>query len=274
MWKWKTAACLSVSVLAFLSSACWRSTELSLDGPDDTGADVDSDADADTDTDSETTSCGNGVWAGDAWVDDTDELAQLSGYTAVAGNLEITWVPSTDLSGLECLTSVGDTVYIHHGEILTSLDGLSALTTVGGSFKIGHLDSPTILNGLSSLNSVGEGFGIVDNNSITCLDGLSSLTSVGRLEIDYNDALTSLDGLSALIAVGESLEITNNEVLTNLDGLSAVTSLDGDLRISGNGALPDCEACELIDHLTTEPTSYQVYDNLDDACTPVPDSCP
>jgi hypothetical protein len=48
----------------------------------------------------------------------------------------------------------------------------------------------------------------------------------------------------------------------------------GPLLIDNNPALPDCEVCDLDDQLTSGPTSFDVFDNLDDSCTPVPDNCP
>ena len=42
----------------------------------------------------------------------------------------------------------------------------------------------------------------------------------------------------------------------------------------GNSAQPDCEVCELLDQITTGPTTINVYDNLDDTCTPVSGNCP
>ena len=68
--------------------------------------------------------------------------------------------------------------------------------------------------------------------------------------------------------------IQNNDALTNLDGLSALTTFDGDFLIQHNDALPDCEMCDLLDQLTSTPNWTYVHDNLDDACTPVPGSCP
>jgi hypothetical protein len=46
------------------------------------------------------------------------------------------------------------------------------------------------------------------------------------------------------------------------------------LSIVWNIALPDCECCDLLDQLTSGPTTINVHDNLDDSCTPVPDNCP
>jgi hypothetical protein len=47
-----------------------------------------------------------------------------------------------------------------------------------------------------------------------------------------------------------------------------------DFVIHNNDILPDCEACEVLDQLTSAPTSIDVHDNLDDSCTPVPAGCP
>jgi hypothetical protein len=32
--------------------------------------------------------------------------------------------------------------------------------------------------------------------------------------------------------------------------------------------------CELLDQLTSGTELLEIYDNLDDTCTPVPDNCP
>ena len=67
----------------------------------------------------------------------------------------------------------------------------------------------------------------------------------------------------------------NNDALTNLDGgLSALTSVTEYFMIGYNDALPDCEVCDVLDQLTSTPTSTYVGSNLDDTCTPVPAGCP
>ena len=112
------------------------------------------------------------------------------------------------------------------------------------------------------------------NTALTNLDGLSALASVSSLWITGNAALTNLDGLSGITSVGGELAILVNTALTNLDGLSGITSVGECLEIYYNFALSDCEACELLDQLTSGPTSIDVYDNLNDTCTPVPGNCP
>jgi hypothetical protein len=68
--------------------------------------------------------------------------------------------------------------------------------------------------------------------------------------------------------------ISSNWDLTSLDGPSNLTLIGSSFYVGWNLSLPDCEACELLDQITTGPTSINVQYNLDDACTPVPDNCP
>ena len=154
------------------------------------------------------------------------------------------------------------------------------LTSVGGSLKIDSYQdwcNPTLTNldGLSNLTSVGGDLDIFHNYNLTNLDGLSNLTSVGGyLRIDWNDSLTNLDGLNALTHMGGNLEIRDNIALTNVDGLSALTTVGDEFVVHYNPILPDCEACDLLDQLTTTPTTIDVDNNFDDTCTPVPANCP
>jgi hypothetical protein len=104
---------------------------------------------------------------------------------------------------------------------------------------------------------------------------MSDLTEVGgELSIFANSILADLSGLSALASAGDLLHLQGNDVLDNLDGLSALTTVGGAFSVYFHLVLPDCEVCELLDQLTTGPTSILVWDNLDDTCTPVPENCP
>ena len=55
---------------------------------------------------------------------------------------------------------------------------------------------------------------------------------------------------------------------------SLIPSIGWYLSILDNDALPDCEVCALLDQITSGPIEIDVKNNLDDSCTPVPDSCP
>ena len=218
-----------------------------------------SDGDTDTDTDTGPVECDLGEYSGHFEILEQSDVATLAGYTSISGNLDIRCTSCTDLSELLCLTSVGEYMEIDDNAVLTNVDGLSALTSVGGDIAI------------------------TDNEALTNLDGLGALTSVdGSLYVDSNPYLMNLDGLSGVTSIGGGLLIEGNAALKNLDGLSALTSIFiymGDepwdfFVIHDNDILPDCEACELLDQLVSEPTVIDVHDNLDDSCTPVPGNCP
>ena len=189
--------------------------------------------------------------SGSASVFEPSDFSAIADCTSISGSLFVVCPSCTDLSELNSLTSVGHNLRIDDNDALTNLNGLSGLTSVGG-LEIGGNDALTNLNGLSNITSVG-----------------------GDLEIWNNDALINLDGLSGITgSVGGGLKIWDNDALTNLDGLSALTSIGTYFDIYFNVGLPDCEACDLLDQLSSTPTDIDVHDNLDDTCTPVPASCP
>ena len=72
----------------------------------------------------------------------------------------------------------------------------------------------------------------------------------------------------------ETLTLRHSTGITSLDDLGSLTSIVETLNLTSNSALPDCEACQLIDQLTVVPPVISIYDNLDDSCTPVPENCP
>jgi hypothetical protein len=127
---------------------------------------------------------------------------------------------------------------------------------------------------------VGGGLSIAGNDALTNLNGLGALTSLGptaslySLYISSNPALTNLDGLSTLTSLDKGLGITSNDALADLDGLGGITSVGNDFIVYFNDILPDCEVCDLLDQLTSVPTTMTVSANLDDTCTPVPANCP
>ena len=152
---------------------------------------------------------------------------------------------------------------------LTSLYFPNLVTVKGHVFVQENDDLGSI--DMSSLEKVDQSFFIGSNDDLDSLD-LDDLAEVGEeFVITFNKSLDSLD-LGNLAEVGDYLKISFNESLTSLDGgdLEWVPNL----TIMGNTALPDCEACELLDQFSELPIYVIVHDNLDDSCTPVPDNCP
>ncbi len=167
------------------------------------------------------------VWVGDYTIENTDDIAALSGYTEVNGNLIIS------------------------NTTLTNLNGLEKLTIVNGHLRIKDNDVLNSLNGLESLISVGEGLYIYGNDALTNLSGLDNIASVGKsLDIGYNNALTSLTGFENIISVGESLWISYNDALINLCALYNMNLSGNELVIYNNSALSMANANALGTQLT------------------------
>ena len=195
-------------------------------------------------------------------------LTSLDGCLSVYSNDAL-----TNLDGLSGITGPVSWVTIYGNDVLANLDGLSGINSVVGDVLISNNDALNDLNGLGALTSAVL-FRIYENGALTSLDGLGALTMVDLLEIYGNDILTDLDGLNSLTTVSGNLEIRDNTNLVSLDGLSALTSVDCELEIYENTNLPDCEVCDVLDQITSGPTTIDVHSNLADTCTPVPGNCP
>jgi hypothetical protein len=177
------------------------------------------------------------VWNGDYTVGNESDIAALSGYTEVTGNLTIENTALTNLTGLETLTSVGGTLTINLNSLL-SLNGLEGLTSVGGNLDIRNNVSLASLTGLKNLTSVGGDLEIASNwQSLTSLTGLENLTSVGGNLSIISNPLTSLTGLENLTSVGGNWSIWDNDALTNLCALYNLNVNFVKLSIHDNSAL-------------------------------------
>ena len=115
--------------------------------------------------DTATVECNLGEYSGDFETGAQSDIAALTGYTSISGDMNIHESSSTDLSELVCLTSVGGDLSLEENAALTSLNGLSALTSVGVDLEIFGNHVLTSLDGLSALTSVGDNLWI-DQNSV------------------------------------------------------------------------------------------------------------
>jgi hypothetical protein len=268
-------------------------------GDSDSDSDGDSDSDSDVDTDS--IECNLGEYDGGLVVATQSDLVALTGYISLSGSLRITCPLCTDLDVLICLTSISS-LTVWDNPILTSLEGLNNITTMSSDFMpdITVIENPVLTNidGLEGITGPVGSILISDNDNLTNLDGLDGITAANSIHIHDNSSLNSLIGLETItgsvgITIGNNsslisleglggitdlgeygcLGIYNNDALISLEGLSGLTWVDDEFVIWDNNILPDCEACAILSQLTTVPT-VEVYDNLDDTCTPVPANCP
>jgi hypothetical protein len=199
------------------------------------------------------------VWNGDYTITTAADIAALSSYTEITGNLIIEDTILTSLTGLENITTVGGTLFIFHNDAITNLSGLDNLTNLGRNLTITHNPSLTNLTGLEGLTSINLDFYIYDNDALTSLSGLENISSVERnLVILYNASLTNLTGLEGLTSVSEGLYIYDNNALSSLNGLENITSVGRDLWIFNNERL--FNLCGLY-NINLSGTELKIYSN-------------
>lgn len=189
------------------------------------------------------------------------DLGVLAG-TEVLHDLSLSYnVELTDLSGLEQLTTVSQTLRLAGNEGLADLSGLAGLKSVGymgiagkqaftdlsaltGLTSIGSLSvdaTPLTDLGLPALQYLGN-VGITSNAKLTALSGLSGIPMLNSVMVEDNDALVDLSALADLAEVGNYLFIRDNDALTSVAELSALTSVEHSLVVVNNGQLPQADA--------------------------------
>jgi hypothetical protein len=233
-------------IAAGVTIGCWHVEAVSLgqspsddsdvgsDSDDSTGGDTDGDADSDTDADTDSGDtgsddppsgeCAAGEYPGDFEAQSPDDLAALTGFTLVEGDLTIVnWFGPFEQEHIECLTSVEGKLQIYdNGPDFSDLDGFEALIEIGGALRIHNNEYLEDIDGLSALDTVG-----------------------GVLFIGHNNNLESILGLVALEAVGPSVEIVDNDDLPTCHATVLVEQLEaegwtGEVCIEWN----DDDGCE------------------------------
>jgi hypothetical protein len=211
------------------------------------------------------------------------ELTNLNGLENLAGgggeNVSVRDNPTlTSLEGLRNITALFGSVYIENNGSLESLEGLRSLTGAR-SLLVAENDALCTLHGLESLEVLGDGLGIRDNSSLESLFGLADQIEIGdSIYISGNDQLVDLTGLEGVTHVPRNLVVMDNPSLIGLNGVQNLSAVEGVVNITGNGSLPYCEVCDLLDQLPNtsaadvcegeeaEDYCHLTYDNLPDSC--------
>ncbi len=210
--------------------------------------------------------------AGHVWILDNSSLFSIANLNNLqyVGSLYIAYNESLiDLTGLNDLDSIGNSLSITDNEILNSLTGLENLSYIGSYLSIGSSmyssGNPALidLSGLVSLASIGGNLSIHNNNSLNNLVGLNNLVSIGgTIWISNNYSLDNLDGLNNLSSMGESLWINSNYSLCSLDALDNINPESiVSLWISGNSSLTSCEAQSICSYLANPNGVVKIYNN-------------
>ncbi len=181
---------------------------------------------------------------GDVALEKLERLPDLGfGALTSVGGLWISQLDSlVDLSGLDALATVGDSVIIEYNDDLASLSGLDSLATVGTDFRLYANPRLASLQGLDGLASVGRDLTLDTNAALVRPDSLGALQSIGRdLWVEYNASLEDFSGMGNF-TVGSAVFVFGQPVLSSLDGLDALQEIPHNLVLFDLPSLVDVSA--------------------------------
>lgn len=142
--------------------------------------------------------------------------------------------PIIDLSGLDQLTYIRDTLLIQCNNSLTSTSGLNDLDSVG-SIYISHNKELTDIEGFENLTNVTERLYIYRNENLNSIIGFKNMVTARNIYIsaDVTIDLNNLKYASAFALIGDivmlhmdsiqtlsNLNVSTNNILENFDFLS------------------------------------------------------
>jgi hypothetical protein len=182
--------------------------------------------------------------------------------TDLNGNMTIEGNNITNLSGINMVNSVSNSLTIEDCDSLINLVGLENLHSIGDEFIIKFNDALVNLTGLEGLSFIPHYFDI-EYNGLTSMSGLENVNSLGgSLYIYANSALTDLMGLHNIQSIGGFLYIELNYSLVSLSGLDSIHAGSiSNLGISGNPSLSTCEVQSVCDYLASPNGIIEIHDN-------------
>ena len=177
------------------------------------------------------TELSHGLFIGDPWNNEINNVNGLSPITSIGGDLDLYSNSLVNISGLSSLTNIGEDFNLN-GVLLSNLSGLENLQTIGGNFWI-SCDNIINVNELSNLQSIGGDLVLWLMDAIQDISGLSNIQSVDRLRIIHCTNLQSLNGLENIHTINEELSLRGLDDLQDTDlsvfnNLNSVESIELD----------------------------------------------
>jgi hypothetical protein len=210
------------------------------------------------------------------WVDiGGDNITNLSSLYGISSieNLTIRGNPSLhDLEGLGSLNSISGNFTLGYwtgSNAIQSLSGLEGLTSIGETFQLIYNYNLVNFTGLDNLQSVGDLY-IYSNDSLQSLSGLENLATIhDNLEIKGTTKLNDISQLSNVTLVGDRIYFKNNEALSSLTGLENIESDSVDiLVITDNPELAYCDVISICNIIADTNCYVIISDNATGCNTP------
>ena len=207
-------------------------------------------------------------------------LNGLNAVTTIGGWLNINGSNLLNLTGLDAVISIGETVLIANNANLLSLTGLNSVISIGGDIYIENNSNLTSLGALSTVTSIGGELLYLQNNAAlsTCeVQSICNFLSISPNNANiYGNAQGCASVAQVQIACGITITCPNNitfttqaEInnfpsiypgcttitgnvtiqgsdITNLNGLSSITSIGGGLDIEGNSNLTSLSGLDAV----------------------------
>ena len=154
---------------------------------------------------------------------ETNLFIGVETFSASNPNCENAVDPITDLSGLDQITYIRDTLLIQCNNSLTSISGLNSIDSVG-SIYISYNEELLNIVAFENLTNVREKLTIVQNENLSSITGFRNIITARNIRISA-DAVINLSKLNhtlALTIIGdvEMLHMDSIQTLVNLNILS------------------------------------------------------
>ncbi|HKP62060.1 MAG TPA: hypothetical protein VJV78_35255 [Polyangiales bacterium] len=162
-----------------------------------------------------------------------------------------------DLTGLDELREVTETLVLQGGTSVDSLDGAPKLQNIG-MLQLEAIPELSSLAGLTALKTAG--LRVIELPELASLAALSGV-QLGSLELQGLPVLSDLSGLEAVTSV-DTLSLEANPQLADISALSHLTTVEGTLTLAENPALQNLHGLEGLRELTASVTHNETLEEV------------
>ncbi len=196
------------------------------------------------------------VFEGDVVLTSQQEVEDFGAenYTGVNGNLTIRDDnnPSTitDLTPLNTIINISESLTIENNNQLTRTDGFSQLIGIGGDLVIFNEEATFDIFGFNNLESVDGNLSLTSSfpGKIRDLDAFKGLVTIGS-DMIITKVIGSVKAFGKLNRIGDNLSIQLVESIEDLAFFESLESIEGEFFLSFNNAITSLKGLEKLTEL-------------------------